>query len=228
MILASKTWPPETREDTYNWRPERVHFQRKDGLVKQVNLQKRQASETEDNDEIMFPTIPNANPAKREDFSAVGKGLECTGDVCEDAKDYPSDHIKKIISKLSYYNNLFVDSPEGTYVDTNTRGGAEDNSEPLCATTTLTKFPKTLKNENKTEKYIVNDGMYKQGIVFEMCVAAAKPCPYATFPIGYAHECTQKYSTVRLMALEGKDGDPAFDRFVIPSCCVCNIKKPKK
>ena len=189
------------------------------------------------NDDIVFPDVVytttslrySGNSKEEVDFSANGKGLNCIEDVCDDAKDYPYERIKEIVNQISMYKKLFG-FLEGSVVETPNRfkPGAEDDGEgeSLCATNTHTKYPKLLKNENNTEKFIVNVDGHKQGLVIETCVEKAE-CKFASrFPDTYTSECRQRYARRRLMAV-GEDGNPAFDTFIVPSCCVCTVKKIK-
>lgn len=123
-------------------------------------------------DDIIFPDVQTTkNPINPETFSAKGKGTNCVEDVCSDAKDYPYEYIEQLVNRESQYNDLFG-YLEGTIVNTPTRWqpGQEPESETLCGTAVHTSYPKTLKNENGTERFIVNVEGHKQGLVYETCL----------------------------------------------------------
>ncbi|KAB0793956.1 hypothetical protein PPYR_13576 [Photinus pyralis] len=211
VILVTKSWPgrwPATKRET----------------------QQNTTSTTTD-DGIVFPdvysTMDRYLPPAEADFSASGKGQNCVAGVCNEAKDYPYNHIKDVLNKIKTYNKLFG-FLEGTVVTLPNRfkPGVDEEDETLCPVITHTVYPKTIKNENDTERYIINIDEHKQGLVFETCVEKAKCKFYNIFPAIYTSQCSQRYARRRLVALE-EDGKPATDTFVVPSCCVCTVKIKK-
>ncbi|KAF5304383.1 hypothetical protein FQA39_LY09762 [Lamprigera yunnana] len=212
-ILPAKLWPTDSKSNQGD----------KEKSVSRSNKPSL-------NEDIIFPDeLVNTQLRflSNVDYSANGKGINCVQDVCDDAKDYPYQRIQEIMDKIDVYKSLFG-YLEGTIVDIPNRfkPAGEEGSESLCAATIHTKYPKTMKTENQTERFVINVPDHMQGMVFETCVENAK-CKYATlFPNGVTSQCSQRYSKRRLMAL-GEDGNPVIDTFVVPSCCLCTITKRK-
>ncbi|KAF2894342.1 hypothetical protein ILUMI_11820 [Ignelater luminosus] len=129
-----------------------------------------------------------------------------------------------MLKKVPHYENLFGFF-DGSLIEQGSKISGDSELEPLCSAIVHVKHPKTLLSQQNITKYIVNFDNYKQGISFTTCVKNAR-CGDASFPAGYVAECVQKYTTVRLVAVEvEKSKEPALDSFVIPSCCVCSTKR---
>ncbi|KAG5875966.1 hypothetical protein JTB14_009828 [Gonioctena quinquepunctata] len=122
----------------------------------------------------------------------------CTFGLCDEVENYPVDKIRRLISRSPELRQYF----QQTEIPTRFNNRFGEDGDALCSTITHTKFPKSARNVQDVEMFLVNLGDYKQGIVYETCSKEGRSCDFSdTFPMGYTATCKQKFTVRRLMAV---------------------------
>lgn len=95
------------------------------------------------------------------------KGLNCKDNLCEDAKDYPSEFIEDAIKNSTFQD--FLSDTEPVFVNRFSEVD-EDGFANLCETQEIVQTPKVAKNSDNKDVYIVNTEKYRQEIVARKCL----------------------------------------------------------
>ncbi|KAK9874697.1 hypothetical protein WA026_005517 [Henosepilachna vigintioctopunctata] len=144
------------------------------------------------------------------------------GTFCESVETYPQEHISDLLEGSKEFNSYFNARVRRPVIE----GRRNDDDQFLCSSIPQRISPDIAESTSHIWKYVAqkkNEG-YTQIFIADLCVPEKPACKYVNFPLGYTAACKQKYSPVRLLALD-KSGKLAPDDFLFPSACLCSYKQ---
>lgn len=137
---------------------------------------------------------------------------------CEEDDSYPTQAVEELLQSL----NIRLGYPRSQ------RASTEENEiMGLCDRRAHDIHPRTALNSRKEWVYLVNPKVPGQGVTREICLSPDKPCGRISdiIPYAYTSTCAQKYSKVKLLAIDAQGKKVIADDFYFASCCVCILQR---
>lgn len=146
---------------------------------------------------------------------------------CEDIDGYPADHIKSLLQRNGHLEDEWNAIPVVTFKSrmvASDAGYIDDHNMAHCDSNATVIYPKYALSVTNHWNYVINEGVFVQGVHIELCTNNNK-CQFSSIlPIGYKSECRQKYMERMLLGLD-KDGNTAKYVFKLPSHCECVLRR---
>lgn len=99
--------------------------------------------------------------------------------------------------------------------------------DPMCASEETIIFPKRAKTRSNDWVFVLNQGKRKQAVKVEKCRNNNRPCNLGAAGTEVNSVCRQKYIYKKLLVMNGAGTDIVPESVLMPSCCVCYIKKER-
>ncbi|KAL4711714.1 hypothetical protein ACJJTC_003481 [Scirpophaga incertulas] len=172
----------------------------------------------DDSGAVVFPGPTNVLPS----FIPVIPP-ECTGQtLCEEIPNYPSEYVNQLIANTTdkqRFRNIDIDIPEISQ-----RRGPGEDSKDLCTSRDMSITPKAGRSPDGSWMTIINTKPAVQRFNVKVCNNPRGSCSsLMTVPETYNATCRQ-HTTYRSMWALNESGQAVIKPFLLPSCCICQLK----
>lgn len=97
----------------------------------------------------------------------------------------------------------------------------------VCPAEETIIYPKRAKTQDNEWVFVLNQGSTTQGVKVEKCFSNNGPCRLGAARTEVNTVCRQKYIYKKLLVMNGAGTDIIPESVLMPSCCVCYIRKER-
>jgi len=182
-----------------------------------------------------------AGPQGNNRHSGISNKPRCTNNLepnapCINDEDYNiniRDRFKFLLSRFRgnsiVTNEVFQDLIKPAEIDLpqNITGirDPDYSYEPLCASRETIIYPKRAKTQRNEWVFVLSQGKHRQAVKVEKCSNNNGPCRLGAARTEVNTVCRQKYIYKKLLVMNGAGTDIIPESVLMPSCCVCYIRK---
>lgn len=134
-----------------------------------------------------------------------GTKSTCESKFCEEDENYP----EKILG-----------APESPKAKRSTSSDSFLTESKLCESKIFFTKPEKLRNSSNKLRTIVN---LTELLRFEVCLSENFPCTFDIYPKTAKSFCHQKYTEIRLLAMDDERNCLVTEIFPVPTACDCMI-----
>jgi len=188
--------------------------------------------------------VPQGNHRQSGAKPGISNKPRCANNLEEDApclndEDYNINIRERFRFLLSRFrgnsivtNEVFQDLSKPDEIDrpqtiNDIREGQMYSFEPLCASRETIIYPKRAKTQKNEWVFVLSQGKHRQAVKVEKCSNNNGPCRLGAARTEVNTVCRQKYIYKKLLVMNGAGTDIVPESVLMPSCCVCYIRKER-
>lgn len=169
--------------------------------------------------------------------SGISNKPRCANDLeenapCIDDQDYDQNIRERFRFLLGRFggnsivnNHVFQDLSKPDEIDNPDVDVRDPNFQPMCASRETIIYPKRAKTQKNEWVFVLSQGKHRQAVKVEKCSNNNGECRLGAARSEVNTVCRQKYIYKKLLVMNGAGTDIVPESVLMPSCCVCYIRK---